>query len=159
LLCPAGTYLFNYRCMKCVGFQILAAIAVCSQVLAQDFTAGMEITGFRVPDYDEQGALRAQLFGGHARVLGGGDVEITDLKIEMYKDGEIAMTVFAPHCFFNLESRQARSEGQVLIESGLMSIVGRGFSWSAEAGRFEILNEARVLVQPAARDELEELEL
>lgn len=126
---------------------------------AQDMGTGMEISGFRVPDYDDEGQLRAQLYGEHAKVLEKGEVEITNLKIEMYKDGEVVMTVFSPHCFFNMETKQARSEGRVLIESGLMTLVGRGFTWSAEAGRFEILHDSKVLVKEAAQSEMKGLEL
>lgn len=134
-------------------------LLLCSFAYAQDLGVGMEISGFRVPDYDDQGMLRAQLYGGHAKVLEGGEVEITNLKIEMYRDGQVAMTVYAPHCHFNVETRRARSEGRVLIESSLMTVAGRGFVWSAEAGRFEILHDSKVLVKSAARDDLEKLEL
>ena len=139
-------------------FVFLLFVGICFGQ-TQDFGAGMEISGFRVPDYDEQGELRAQLYGEHAKVRAGGEVEITNLKIEMYKDGEVAMTVFSPHCFFNMETRKARSEGRVLIESGLMTIVGRGFAWSAEAGRFEILHDSKVLVKQAAKAGMKEIEL
>jgi len=145
--------------MKRILFQFLALLFVCGVAVAQDFGTGMEISGFRVPDYDAQGELRAQLYGGHAKVLDGGEVEITNLKIEMYKDGKVAMTVFSPHCFFNMETRQARSEGRVLIESGLMTIIGRGFAWSAEAGRFEILHDSKVLVKQTAKADMKELGL
>ncbi len=147
--------------MKRVIFQILVLVCVCGVAHPQnmDMGTGMEISGFRVPDYDEQGELRAQLYGEHAKVLEGGEVEITNLKIEMYRDGEVVMTVFSPHCFFNMETRKARSEGRVLIDSGMMTIVGRGFTWSAEAGRFEILHESKVLVKEAAQSEMRGLEL
>lgn len=145
--------------MKCVLNYFLVLLVVCGVAVAQDFGTGMEVSGFRVPDYDDQGTLRAQLYGEHAKVLEGGEVEITNLKIEMFKDGKVAMTVFSPHCFFNMDSRQAHSEGRVLIESGLMTIVGRGFAWSAEAGRFEILHESKVLVKEAAKADLKELDL
>ena len=137
----------------------ILGVAVASVCPAQDMGTGMEISGFRVPDYDDQGQLRAQLYGEHAKVLEKGEVEITNLKIEMYKDGEVAMTVFSPHCFFNMETKQARSEGRVLIESGLMTLVGRGFTWSAEAGRFEILHDSKVLVKEAAKAEMKGLAL
>lgn len=119
----------------------------------------MEVTGFRVPDYDENGQLRAQLYGGHAVMLEGGEVEITNLKIEMYKDGAVVMTVFSPHCFFNMDSHLAHSEGRVLIESAFMTVLGRGFTWSAEAGRFEILHESKVLMKKEAQANMGELEL
>lgn len=126
---------------------------------AQDLGTGMEISGFRVPDYDDSGKLRAQLYGEHAVVLESREVEITNLKIEMYKDGEVVMTVFSPHCFFNMETRQAHSDGRVLIESGPMTVAGLGFTWSAKAGRFEILHDSKVLVKEAAQAELKELKL
>lgn len=137
---------------------ILLVAMACIGHAQQDIGAGMKISGFRVPDYDDEGQLRAQLFGEHAEVLEQGEVEITNLKIVMYKDGEIVMTVFSPHCFFNMETRQARSEGRVLIESGLMTLVGRGFTWSAEAGRFEILHDSKVLVKEAAKAEMKDFE-
>lgn len=145
--------------MKRLVNQFLFLLLVCCSVVAQDIGVGMEVSGFRVPDYDDQGELRAQLYGEHAKVLDGGDVEITNLKIEMYEDGIVVMTVFAPHCFFNVDSRQARSDGRVLIESGLMTVVGRGFTWSASAGRFEITNDSKVLVKQDAKAGLEEIEL
>lgn len=138
---------------------VLLLLAGICRAQNMDMGTGMEVSGFRVPDYDEQGQLRAQLYGEHAKVLEGGEVEITNLKIEMYRDGEVVMTVFSPHCFFNMETRKARSEGRVLIDSGMMTIVGRGFTWSAEAGRFEILHESKVLVKEAAQSELGGLEL
>lgn len=124
---------------------------------AQDLGTGMEISGFRVPDYDDNGKLRAQLYGEHAVVLENREVKITNLKIDMYKDGAVAMTLFAPHCFFNMETRQAHSDGRVLIESGPMTVAGLGFTWSAKAGRFEILHDSKVLVKEAAQAELKEL--
>ena len=131
-------------------FLLLLFVGIC-RAQTMDMGTGMEVSGFRVPDYDEQGQLRAQLYGQHAKVLEGGEVEITNLKIEMYRDGKVVMTVFSPHCFFNMETHQARSDGRVLIESGPMTVVGRGFTWSAEAGRFEILHDSKVLVKKEAQ--------
>jgi hypothetical protein len=141
---------------KLLFILVVAAALMCR---AQDMGTGMEISGFRVPDYDDQGQLRAQLYGEYAKVLEDGDVEITNLKIEMYKDGEVAMTLFAPHCFFNKDTRQARSDGDVLIDSGMMTVVGRGFTWSAEAGRFEIMHDSKVLLKETAQAGMKELEL
>jgi hypothetical protein len=141
---------------KLLFILVVAAALMCR---AQDMGTGMEISGFRVPDYDDQGQLRAQLYGEYAKVLEDGDVEITNLKIEMYKDGEVAMTMFAPHCFFNKDTRQARSDGDVLIDSEMMTVVGRGFTWSAEAGRFEIMHDSKVLLKETAQAGMKELEL
>ncbi len=145
--------------MKRVLNYFLVLFCVCGIAGAQDLSTGMEVAGFRVPDYDEKGQLRAQLYGEHATVLEGGEVEITHLKIEMYRDGKVVMTVFSPHCFFNMDSRQAHSEGRVLIESEFMTVVGQGFTWSAEAGRFEILHDSKVLVKESTQANMKGFEL
>ena len=126
---------------------------------AQDFGAGMEVSGFRVPDYDEQGQLRAQLYGEYAKILEGGVAEITNLKIDMYRDGTIAMTAFSPHCFFNMESLKAWGSGDVLLESEMMTVVGKGFTCSSALGSFEILKESKVLVKEAAQAGMKEVNL
>ena len=138
----------------------LAISSVCSaQMIRSDMAVGMEISGFRVPDYDEHGVLRAQLYGEHAKVLANQDVEITNLKIEMYQDGKVAMTIFAPHCFFNTETHVAHSTGRVLVESDWMSVVGVGFTWSADDGYFKILKQSKVLVKQHASGNLKDIEL
>jgi len=119
----------------------------------------MKISGFRVPDYDEKGNLRAQLYGERAVVLEEKKVEIFNLKIEMYKEGKVVMTVFAPHCFFDMQKHRAYSDGRVLIESGMMTISGRGFIWSSKVNQFEILHDSKVLVKKAAQKNMKELKL
>jgi hypothetical protein len=141
---------------KLLFISMVAAAFLCR---AQELGTGMELSGLRVPDYDDQGQLRAQLYGEHFVVLESGEVEITNLKIDLYKDGKVAMTVFSPHCFFNRDTKQAHSDGRVLIESGAMTVAGLGFTWSAKAGQFEILHDSKVLVKEAAHAELKELEL
>ena len=136
---------------------LLILIAAFSLVChAQDVGVGMEISGFRVPDYDKDGKMRAQLFGEHAKILENSEAEITNIKIELYKDGVVALTVFSPHCFYSTERNEAYSDAQVMIEMGSMTLVGRGFVWSAKGSRFEILNDAKIVVVDAAK-QLKEL--
>jgi len=56
--------------MKRILYQFLVLFCMCGMACAQnmDMGTGMEVSGFRVPDYDEQGQLRAQLYGEHAKV-------------------------------------------------------------------------------------------
>jgi hypothetical protein len=141
---------------KWIFILMVAAAWACR---AQDLGAGMEISGFRVPDYDSEGELQAQLYGEFAKVLEDHEVDITNLKIEMYKNDQVTMTVFLPQCFFNTETRLAKSKGRVLIESESMTVTGLGFVWSSEGGRFEILHESKVLVKETATAGMRELEL
>ena len=116
----------------------------------------MEMSGFRVPDYDDEGNLRAQLFGEHVKMLEGGMVEITNLKIDLYRDGKIVATLFTPSCLFDINRKEARSDDRVLVDSDSATLTGRGFFWSAKSGRFEIFHDTKMLADSAAQQELKE---
>lgn len=116
------------------------------------------VSGVRVPYYDEEGNLKAQLFGGHATVLDQGKADVTNLRIDLYQDGAVAMTVFAPQCYTQVvevdgrNTLQVYSDGDVLIDMEQMSIYGRGFRFSSETTRFEILSDSKVIVRESARN-------
>lgn len=118
---------------------------------------GMEVAGVRAPYYDEAGNLKAQLYGGHARMLQGGMADVTNLRIDVYEDGKVVMTVFAPKCLTRVVEKgkeqilAVESDGDVLIDMEQMTVSGRGFRFSSDSNRFEILSDARILVKEAAR--------
>lgn len=121
---------------------------------------GMEVAGIRAPYYDDEGRLKAQLFGGHAKVLDDGATEIANLRIDVYEGDRVAMTIFAPRCTSQVGESSAKpgkqvlavsSGGEVLIELDAMTISGRGFRFNSENNRFEILQDSKVLVKATAR--------
>ncbi len=125
----------------------------------RDYMAvGDGLAEIRVPYYDDDGNLQAQLYGGYARLLENEVVDVTNLKIDVYEKGAVIMTIFAPQCFTAIEesdgkkSLQVYSDGDVLIEMDQMTIAGHGFRFSSERSRFEILSDSRVLVKAAARE-------
>lgn len=122
---------------------------------------GMEVEGVRMPHYDEEGNLAAQLYGGHVKMLEGGMAEITDLRIDVYQDEIVVMTVFAPKCFTQQIDRDGAqsekmlsvySEGDVLIEMDSVTVSGRGFRFNSADRHFEIMNDSRVLVDESVRN-------
>ncbi len=121
--------------------------------------SGMEVEGIQAPYYDDKGNLKALLYGDFAKVLADGVADITNLRIDVYQDGEIMMTVFAPQCFSRMiepdgsagkKVLSVYSEGDVLIELESMSIAGRGFDFSSDDSRFTIHHDSKVLVKKAA---------
>lgn len=124
---------------------------------------GMEVAGIRAPYYDDAGVLKAELFGEQAKVLADGTVDITNLRIDIYEDNRVTITVFAPQCFAATGTSadgkgfSARSDGYVLITLDQAVISGQGFRFSSENSRFEILNDAKVLVQGVTQS-LQEVE-
>ena len=119
---------------------------------------GMEVSGVSAPYYNDDGELVARLHGGHAKILEGGRAEVTNLRIDVFQEGEVFATVFAPKCFTSVKEEGGQktlevvSEGDVLLDMEEMTISGRGFHFSSEDGRFEILEDAKVLVKESARD-------
>lgn len=133
--------------------------------LSQYMAPGMAVAGVRAPYYDKAGNLQAQLYGGKAKIIKGGMAEIQDLRIDFYRDGAVFMTVYAPICLSHLivggeevqNVLQVQSDGDVLVVMDSMEVVGRGFTYSSDSHRFEILNDARVLVKEL-EGEMRELE-
>ncbi|NNJ71491.1 MAG: hypothetical protein HKP10_09435, partial [Kiritimatiellales bacterium] len=116
------------------------------------------------PYYDDEGNLQAQLYGGYAKVLENGLADVTNLRIDVYQNDRVALTIFAPHCFTQVvggdgaKSLIVFSDGDVLIEMTEMSIIGQGFRFSSTDNRFEILRDSKVLLKESAR-KMEEIEL
>ena len=157
--------------MKHVLNHLLTVLALCSSVCAQEagdepspskldeyMETGMEVGGVRAPYYDEEGTLKAELFGEHAKILEGGIAEVTNIRIDVFEEGAVFMTVFAPKCYTQVVEQgeekflSVESEGDVLIDMEQMTIAGRGFLFTSENNRFEILSEAKVLVKEAAQN-------
>ena len=107
------------------------------------------VTGFRVPEYDENNHLKSQLFGDFAKVLPDGVIEITQLKIDFYSDGKVDMTVTSPKCTYKQKEGMAESEAEVRIARDNMVVTGRGFTWKGRDEKFQIFNEAKVVLKEA----------
>jgi lipopolysaccharide export system protein LptA len=121
---------------------LLLAVSVPAQ---QD--VNMEISGFRVPEYDDQGIMTSQLFGDRAEVGGGGEVKITGLRIEFYKGGKTLMEVSSPYCFYNQKTREAHSDAPVAADMERVKVRGRGFRLQSDKGEVRVLEESRVTIE------------
>lgn len=108
---------------------------------------GQTVGGFRVPEYDENGQLKSQLSGDYARVISEDDVQITNLKIELFKNGVVETRVTAPHCLYNRRTNTATSPGALRIARGNMVITGSAFAWSGTNQLFTIETNARVVLR------------
>jgi len=108
---------------------------------------GQTVSGFRYPDYDPEGVLRSLVQGEEAHVLSETKVEITTLRIDIFKGTNVETRVTSPFCLFNPETRSAQSESSLRIVRENLTITGEGFSWDTEAQRFIIEKQARVVIQ------------
>ncbi|MEA2068025.1 MAG: hypothetical protein U9P12_02380 [Verrucomicrobiota bacterium] len=156
--------------MRCAFIHILAALFICGVACARDaalvpsaskldeyMETGMEVAGVRAPYYDDEGNLKAQLYGGYAKILEGGVADVTNLRIDVFQDRKVFMSVFAPQCFTKIVEEGGKktlsvySDGDVLIDMEQMTVSGRGFRFTSEENRFEILHDSKVLVRESAR--------
>lgn len=119
---------------------------------------GSEVAGVRVPYYDDEGNLKAELYGEHVKFLEDGVAEVTNIRIDVFEQGEVFMTVFAPQCYTRVIEQggakilSVESDGDVLIDMEQMTISGHGFRFNSENNRFDILSEAKVLVKKGVED-------
>ena len=78
--------------------------------------------------------------------------EITNLKIEVMKNGVVETRVTAPACVFNRRANEAISDGSVRIVRGEVVITGEGFAWNGAESRFRIERNARVVLRNVRLD-------
>lgn len=129
----------------------LALTVVAAAGRAQEPATG-EITDFRVPEFDANGVLKSEIFGDRALPLAGGDqIRITGLRIVMYKDKQVESTLTSSHCTVNRKDRSAFSNAEVRITRGNVVITGKGFRWTSESQRIEILNNFHMVMVGQAK--------
>lgn len=125
--------------------------------LYEYFDSGDGVEGFNFTFYDENNVRRAELYAGYAKLLKNEVVDVTNLRIDVYDEGKVIMTIYAPQCFTSIgqavdeKMLNVHSEGDVLIEMEQMSIVGKGFRFSSDQNKFEILSDSRIFIRESAR--------
>lgn len=123
------------------------ALLILAALRAGGQEAGMELSGFRVPEYTREGVMKSQLFGEHARVLPEGLIELRGVTIEFYKGTNVSARVVSPKCFYCRADGSAYAEEPVRIEFEKMTVTGRDYEWSGKGRRFVIRREARVVLK------------
>lgn len=108
---------------------------------------GVEVSAFRVPEYDGQGVMTSQLFGDRAEVGENGEVNITGLRIEFYKGGKTVMEVASPYCFYNQKTREAHSDAPIAADMERVHVRGQGFFLKPGESTVRILNDSRVTIE------------
>ena len=71
--------------------------------------------GFRLPEFDEDGKLKQQLYGETATFLQDGSILLTGLKIEMFRKGEVTARIYSPECAYDPNRKLAASTNHIRI--------------------------------------------
>jgi len=108
------------------------------------------IKNFRLPEFDDKGRKKSEMFGDIAEPLEGGDkFKITGLRILIFKEGSQEGTILAKDCIFDKKDKGASSNSEMSIEKGNMHVTGKGFRWNPDGQHLEIFNNVRVVLKDA----------
>ena len=107
---------------------------------------GQSVKGFRLPEYDADGKLKQQLYGETATFLRDGIIQLTGLKIEIFRDGQVTARVFSPECVYDSNRKRAASKDHIRIVTEKAVLSGEGFAWNGENEQFQIFKNAKVVL-------------
>ncbi len=132
---------------NCKIWKYAAGLLLLPVPVVQAQMTGVEISAFRVPEYDAQGVMTSQLFGDRAEVGEDNVVNITGLRIEFYKGSNTMMKVSSPYCFYNQKTREAHSDAPVAADMDKLHVRGEGFSLKPGDSTVRILNSSEVTIE------------
>ena len=105
---------------------------------------GQMVKGFRLPEYDEDGKLKQQLYGQTATFLPDGIIQLTGLKIEIFRKGEVMARVYSSVCAYDPTRKRAASKQHIRVVTEKAVLTGDGFAWNGETEQFQIFQNAKV---------------
>ena len=106
--------------------------------------AGQTVKGFRLPEYDADGKLKQQLYGQTATFLADGIIQLTGLKIELFRKGEVTARIYSSLCAYDPERKRAASKQHIRVVTEKAVLTGDGFAWNGETEQFQIFQNAKV---------------
>ncbi len=125
---------------------MVAGLLLCGATLATAQLAGQTVKGFRLPEHDEDGVLKQQLYGETATFLQDGIIQLTGLKIEIFRNGEVTARVFSPKCAYDPTRKRAASKEHIRVVTEKAVLMGDGFAWNGENEQFQIFKNAKVIL-------------
>ena len=107
---------------------------------------GQTVKGFRLPEYDADGKLKQQLYGETATFLADGIIQLTGLKIELFRKGEVTARIYSSLCAYDPERKRAASKQHIRVVTEKAVLTGEGFAWNGETEQFQIFENAKIVL-------------
>ena len=120
------------------------AAGLCLATAARAQLEGQTVKGFRLPEYDPDGKIKQQLYGETATFLQDGIIQLTGLKIEIFRRGEVTARIYSPLCAYDPNRKRAASKEHIRIVTEKAVLTGDGFAWNGENEQFQIFKNAKV---------------
>ena len=139
---------------KAMLVTLIISLSVMSYVYAESekVDRSQQITEFRVPIYDKEGIMKAQVFGDFAVVMPDGKIEITGLLMELYKKGDVDYVITSPECLLNRMTHFGVSDSPIRITQKNMVITGEGYEIDGNRQGFKINNNVKVILKGARKN-------
>jgi hypothetical protein len=122
---------------------------VSAQTFSPAPSTALQVEGIRVPEFNPDGTLKSEFFGDSAKPLENGLVELTNLRLNFYKDGRLNGFILTPRCIYDKNAKLVFSNADVTMRQGEILISGTGFRWFQETQVVEILNRCSLIVNNA----------
>ena len=126
------------------GIATAILLGLAAGALAQ--LEGQSVKGFRLPEYDENGKLTQQLYGQTATFLQDGIIQLTGLKIELFRKGEVTARIYSSLCAYDPERKRAASKQHIRVVTEKAVLTGDGFAWNGETEQFQIFENAKIVL-------------
>ncbi len=125
---------------------LVSAAAVVAQAPSTNIKVHT-VSMFRLPDMDETGRTRGEIFGDAARVPEEGPIDITNMRLFTYDAaGAVQIILTSPHCIYDRKHNLAGSHASVLIQSRDFILSGEGYRCNLRKNRLEIAGKARLVI-------------
>lgn len=128
---------------------VSAAVALLAHGLtgarAQAVSGDATITGFSIPEVDEEGRVKWKLLGDTAVLKASGPVDIRGMRIEMYKNETVDLVLRSTRCLYDRDRQEAHTDTPVEIKGRDIVVTGDGFFWSNTNNLLVIRRNAKVV--------------
>jgi len=131
-----------------IGFLVAAPVGR-AQTFKPPESIPLQVEGIRVPEYGADGTLKSEFFGDSVRPLDNGLMELTNLRVNFYKEGRLDGYILTPRCIYDKGAKMVFSNADVTVRQGDLLISGTGFRWFQESQVVEILNRCSLIINNA----------
>jgi hypothetical protein len=131
----------------------LLATVLWARLHAQTLPAGANASDFSSVEYFDaphQQQAKSEISGAEAEPIEGGLLRIKQVKLERFEeDGKAQFIMTAPECVYNPENGEARSPGEVHMQTGdgQLRIDGKGFLWRQSESYLIISNHVQTIYE------------
>lgn len=113
---------------------------------AQDEAVNGEVSGFSFVLPAKDGGKQCIVRGDTANFLPEGEIEISNVKTQIFRKGSSDIFITSPKAKFNKATREVKTNEEVQISMKEMIIEGKGLYWDPSSNKAEIRKKVKVTI-------------